>query len=117
MPALNWPIWRSCCALATPIFIGVIDAAGMVIQTWQVGDTITVRLPPELALWLERTSAQSGLPRGRIIREQLERAMAKQPQQAFLRLAGAIEGPVDLSTRKGFSQPAKERPKGKGRYR
>ena len=36
----------------------------------------------------------------------------RQPARLFLRLAGAAEGPADLSTRKGFSRncPSKEVP-------
>jgi predicted DNA-binding protein len=65
--------------------------------------TITVRLPPELAEWLAGTSKRTGVAKGRIIREQLERARAAE-KQAFLRLAGSVSGPRDLSSRKGFSR-------------
>jgi len=68
-----------------------------------MGNTLTIRLPEELAEWLARTARKSGVSRGRIVRMELERARrsAKQP---FLRLAGAVEGPPDLSMRKGFSR-------------
>ena len=69
-----------------------------------MGHTITIRLTKELADWLEATSRRTGLPQGRIIREQLERARSASPGQAFLRLAGTIRGPKDLSTRKGFQK-------------
>ncbi len=65
--------------------------------------TISVRLTPELAEWLETTSARTGLPQGRIVRDQLERARTKE-KQPFLELAGVISGPKDLSSRKGFSR-------------
>lgn len=64
--------------------------------------TITVRLTKELSGWLEQTAARTGLSRGRLIREQLEKARSGQPNQRFLRLAGTIRGPRDLSARKGF---------------
>lgn len=65
--------------------------------------TLTVRLTRELADWLESTSKRTGVPQGRIVREQLERARAASPGRGFMRLAGAVRGPRDLSTRKGFS--------------
>ena len=64
--------------------------------------TITVRLTKEIAAWLEDTAARTGRPQSRIIREQLERARASE-RQAFLKLAGRLSGPRDLSARKGFS--------------
>ena len=66
--------------------------------------TITVRLTKELAAWLEHASAKTGIAQGKIVRDQLERARAASRQQAFMRLAGVMRGPKDLSTRKGFSQ-------------
>ena len=66
--------------------------------------TITIRITEELAAWLEATSRRTGLPKGRIVREQLERARDADAGQSFLRLAGAVRGPRDLSTRKGFQE-------------
>ena len=65
--------------------------------------TLTVRLTPELAEWLKDTANRTGVPQGRIIREQLERAMAG-TDRPFMRLAGLVKGPRDLSARKGFSR-------------
>ena len=67
--------------------------------------TITVRLTRELALWLEEEAAKIGVPQGRIVRDQLERAKANSARQSFMRLAGKVRGPKDLSARKGFSRP------------
>jgi hypothetical protein len=67
--------------------------------------TITVRLTKELASWLDQASKRSGVPRGRIIREQLEKARDNGTQPSFMRLAGTVKGASDLSTRKGFSRP------------
>jgi len=67
-------------------------------------NTITVRLPAELAAWLAETARRTGVPAGKIIREQLERAKAKAGNQRFLILAGKISGPGDLSSRKGFAR-------------
>jgi hypothetical protein len=70
-----------------------------------LGQTITARLTPEFAEWLQETARQTGLPAGRIIRQQLERAKSESGSQRFLRHAGKITGPPDLSSRKGFVCP------------
>jgi len=74
-----------------------------VIHFCYMSHTITVRLTKELAEWLESTAKKTGMPQGKIIRDQLERARASE-DKPYMRLAGAIEGPRDLSTRKGFSK-------------
>lgn len=63
--------------------------------------TITIRLDKETADWLQQAAARSGVSQGRIIRDQLERARAAETQ-TFMRLAGAVSGPRNLSARKGF---------------
>jgi hypothetical protein len=67
-----------------------------------MSNTFTVRLTPELAEWLKENSLRTGLPAGRIIRNQLERARTETGTQRFLRHAGKISGPRNLSSRKGF---------------
>ncbi len=67
--------------------------------------TLTVRLTKELAEWLERAAAGTGLSQGQIVRDQLQKARNAAKGQAFLRLAGTVRGPRDLSSRKGFSRP------------
>jgi hypothetical protein len=47
---------------------------------------------------------RAGVPQSRIVREELEKARAARGARAFLRLAGAVRGPRDLSSRKGFSR-------------
>ena len=59
----------------------------------------------QLAAWLAATAERTGLSQGRIVREQLEKAKASGGGRAFMRLAGSIRGPRDLSSRKGFSRP------------
>ena len=76
---------------------------GYVLQFQQMGNTITVRLPEDLADWLDAASRKAGVPRGRIIRDQLQLAR-KQEKRPFLRLAGSVDRSRDLSTRKGFSR-------------
>lgn len=39
-----------------------------------VGHTVTIRLTKELTAWLERAWKRSGVPWGRVIRDQLEKA-------------------------------------------
>jgi predicted transcriptional regulator len=68
-----------------------------------MSNTITVRLPADLAEWLELAARKTGVPKGRIVRQQLERARTS-ANRPFLRWAGAIAGPGDLSMRKGFSR-------------
>jgi len=69
----------------------------------QMGNTLTVRLPDEIAEWLNEIAQKAGMSRGAIIRAELERAR-RASERPFLRLAGAVQGPPDLSTRKGFSR-------------
>ncbi len=66
--------------------------------------TLTIRLTEDLAEWLAEVSRKTGLPAGRIIRQLLESAKAESGKQPFLRLAGQIDGPPDLSSRKGYAR-------------
>jgi hypothetical protein len=76
-----------------------------VIHFCHMSHTISVRLDRDLAEWLQETAERTGVPQGRIIREQLEKARASRPAPSFMRLAGSARGPKDLSARKGFSRP------------
>jgi predicted transcriptional regulator len=70
-----------------------------------MSQTITVRLSKDLSAWLEATAERTGVPQGRIVREQLERARAAKADRPFMRLAGSIRGlPRNLSQRKGYSR-------------
>jgi len=69
-----------------------------------MGHTITVRLTEDLASWLEETAARTGISQGQLIREQIEKAKAAGANRAFMRLAGSVRGPRDLSQRKGFTK-------------
>lgn len=68
-----------------------------------MGHTLTVRLQKDLAEWLENESGRTGVPQGKIVRDQLEKARSASAQP-FMRLAGSVHGARDLSTRKGFSK-------------
>lgn len=69
-----------------------------------MSQTITIRISRELADWLADAAARTGVPQGRIVREQLEKARAEAGGRPYLRLAGTVRGPRDLSRRKGFSR-------------
>lgn len=67
-----------------------------------MGNTLTVRLPEDLAEWLDQAAHTTGLSRGAIIRRELEKAR-RSSSKPYLHLAGAIKNmPADLSMRKGF---------------
>jgi hypothetical protein len=71
-----------------------------------MSQTITIRVPKELAAWIEETSARAGLSQGQIVRQHLERARSgDHTSRKFMRLAGTVPGgPTDLSKRKGYSK-------------
>lgn len=66
--------------------------------------TLTIRLDKDLAGWLETEAARTGVSQGKIVRDELERARKARGSRPFMRLAGAIDGPKELSRRKGFSR-------------
>jgi hypothetical protein len=66
-------------------------------------NTVKVRLPGDLAEWLASMAAKAGVPKASIVRLQLENARAAK-EKPFMRLAGAVAGPANLSARKGFSR-------------
>ena len=69
-----------------------------------MGQTLTIRLTPEQAEWLRRRSKETGLPQGRIVRDQIELARETE-ERPFMELAGIVRGrPRNLSSRKGFSR-------------
>ena len=72
------------------------------LTNFTMSNTITLRLPADLAQWLEEESRVTGLPKGRIVKEQLERLRTHKARQPFLDLAGSVEGPPALSSKKGF---------------
>jgi len=65
---------------------------------------LTIRLPQDLAKWLEDRSGKTGLSPSRIVTNVLEATKAESGKQPFLRLAGLIDGRPDLSTRNGYSR-------------
>ena len=73
--------------------------------------TVTIRVSKELAGWLEDTAAKTGLSQGEIVRDQLEKARATVGNQEFMRLAGSVKGPKNLSSRKAFARVGRKKPR------
>jgi hypothetical protein len=69
-----------------------------------MSNTLTIRLPEDMIEWLKETSQRTGIPVGRLIREQLETVRAQKNAKPFMRHAGTMSGPRDLSSRKGYSR-------------
>lgn len=67
-------------------------------------NTITIRLPEPLLQWLEEEARVTGMPKGRIVREHLEFFRTRKARQPFLDLAGSVEGPGNMSRKKGFQR-------------
>ena len=63
---------------------------------------MSLRLPEDLAKWLDETARKSGVAKGKLIRQALEKARSAE-SQPFMSFAGMIDGPRNLSSRKGFS--------------
>jgi hypothetical protein len=76
-----------------------------VLYLLSMSHTLTIRLTDELLAWLKETSRQTGVPVGRLVRQQLEAAKSNGGSQRFMRHAGTITGgPANVSSRKGFSR-------------
>ena len=80
------------------------ETSPYVLQFCRMGQTITVRLKKDLAEWLEEVAARTGVSQGQIVRDESATVGAEGSEKGFLRLAGTVRGPRDLSTRKGFAR-------------
>lgn len=69
-----------------------------------MSNTLTIRLPEDLLKRLRERSRRTGLPVGRVVRESLETALEKENEPAWLKYAGTMSGPKNLSSRKGYSR-------------
>ena len=69
-----------------------------------MSNTLSIRLPKELAQWVQQTAEQTGLTQGEVVRQQLEKARSTTAKKPWMALAGAMRGPRDLSTREGFGK-------------
>ena len=81
-----------------------VSESEAVLQFCPMSHTLTIRLTEELLEWLKDLSQRTGMPVGRLIRLRLEEAKSKDGGQRFMRHAGSVSGPPDLSSRKGFSR-------------
>ena len=75
----------------------------IVVHLSLMSTTLTIRLPEDLAEWVEKKTAATGRSRGSLVKEALER-VRRAEHQPFMKLAGAVEGASDLSSRRGFSR-------------
>jgi hypothetical protein len=69
-----------------------------------MSNTLTIRLPDELLQRLREKSRRTGLPMGQIARESLETTLGDAKEPVWMKYAGTINGPRDLSSRKGYSR-------------
>ncbi len=66
--------------------------------------TLSIRLGPELADWLKEQARITGRSQGSLVKEALDKARQTGQTKPFMNLAGSLEGPANLSRRKGFSR-------------
>jgi ribosomal protein L18E len=69
-----------------------------------MSNTLTVRLPEELIEKLREKSRRTGLPVNRVVRQSLEKTLGQNAEPAWMKYAGTISGPKNLSSRKGYSR-------------
>lgn len=75
-----------------------------VLQLRHMSNTLTVRLPQELLDRLREKSRRTGLPVGRVVRQAIEATLDQENEPAWMKYAGTMSGPKDLSSRKGYSR-------------
>jgi len=68
-----------------------------------MSDTISIRLPKEVRERLDERAKRTGRSRNAIVNEAVEQSLAQEPK-AFMALAGSMDGPANLSQRKGFAE-------------
>jgi plasmid stability protein len=78
-----------------------LDGTTFVRQFWHMSATLTIRLPDDLAQWLQNRAKQTGRSQASLIKECLESARRGE-SKPYMKLAGALEGPSNLSQRRGF---------------
>lgn len=70
----------------------------------RMSTTLSIRLDKDLAHWVEEQARVTGRSQGSLVKEALERLRRNEQERPFMRLAGSVDGPPDLSQRKGFSR-------------
>lgn len=66
--------------------------------------TMSIRLGEELARWVDEQARATGRSQGSLVKEALQKARQAERTKPFMKLAGSVDGPKDLSRRKGFSK-------------
>lgn len=74
-----------------------------VIHFCLMSTTLSIRLTDDLAEWVEEQSRVTGRSQGSLVKDALKRARQSEAKP-FMKLAGCLEGPADLSLRKGFAK-------------
>jgi len=69
-----------------------------------MSNTLTIRLPDDLLQRLRDKARRTGLPMGQIARESLESALESEKKPVWMKYAGTMSGPKNLSSRKGYSR-------------
>jgi len=71
-----------------------------------MSNTLSIRLPQELLERLREKARRTGLPVGRVVRHFVESGLSgeKDKEQLWMKYVGTVDGPSDLSSRKGFSR-------------
>ena len=54
-----------------------------------MSNTLSVRLPEDLASWLKETAERTGQTQGEVVRAQLEKARAASGEKPWMALAGS----------------------------
>ena len=86
-------------------WLTLVKGQNCVIRFRHMSNTLSVRLPADLAAWLKDTARRSGQTRGEIVRAQLEKVRSSGGDKPWMALAGKAKGlPKDLSMREGFSR-------------
>jgi len=70
-----------------------------------MGTTLSIRLSEELAQWVAEQAKATGRSQGSLVKEALQKIRQAEQSKPFMKLAGSVDGPEDLSRRKGFSRP------------
>ncbi len=68
-----------------------------------MSSTLTIRLPEELIEQLRKKARRTGLPVNRVVRLAVENDL-RHDEPPWMKYAGTVSGPKDLSSRKGYSR-------------
>jgi hypothetical protein len=68
-----------------------------------MSNTLTIRLPEELLEQLRKKARRTGLPVNRVVRQAVENDL-RHDEPPWMKYAGTVNGPRNLSSRKGYSR-------------